>query len=284
MVCHPEIGAIRRLVRYLACLLLGAALAACTVPAASPGQAGSTGGEPAELLVFAASSLTDAVSEIASAFEAQNPQVTVIPNFAASSILATQLLEGAAADVFASANEIQMQKIVDAGRIQGRPRVFATNRLVIIVPADNPARIASPEDLARPGVKLLLAVSGVPIREYADRMFQALAADPAYGATYAGAVYANLVSEEENVRQVAAKVALGEADAGVVYTSDVTPDLAGRVMQIPVPDPYNVLATYPIALVSGTPQPALAQSFVDFVLGEEGQAILARWGLGPAAP
>jgi molybdate transport system substrate-binding protein len=164
----------------------------------------------------------------------------------------------------------------NAGRIVGEPVAFLTNRLTIIVPVDNPAGIESPADLAKEGVALILAAPGVPIRDYSDQAI-ALMGD----ASFHAAVYANLVSEEPNVRQVATKISLGEGDAGIVYTSDVTPDIADLVLQIEIPDDQNVLASYPIAVVEGAPSGSLAQLFVDFVLSSEGQAILAIWGFGP---
>jgi molybdate transport system substrate-binding protein len=242
----------------------------------STGQAGENGDEPQEITVFAAASLTEAFNELAGAFETQNEGVEVILNFAGSAQLAAQLSEGAPADVFASANPTQMQAVVSAGRIAaGSEKLFVSNRLTIITPADNPAEITALEDLARPGVQLILAVPGVPVRQYTDEIVAALPAD------FQAQLYGNLVSEEENVRQVAAKIALGEADAGIVYTSDVTPDIAGQVQQIPILDAQNVGATYPIAPLSDAPSPTLAQSFIDFVLSDEGQTILSRWGFGP---
>jgi molybdate transport system substrate-binding protein len=232
--------------------------------------------ETTELVVMAASSLTDAFNEIAVAFQEANPGALVLPNYASSSALATQLIEGAPADVFASANNTQMNVAADGGRIASEPVTFLTNRLTIIVPADNPAGLQSYADLAKPGIALVLAAPDVPIRDYSDQSI-ALMGDAAFQA----AVYTNLVSEEPNVRQVATKVSLGEADAGIVYTSDVTPDIAASVLQIPIPDEMNVLATYPIAVVEGAPAGDLAQAFVDFVLSAEGQAILAKWGFGP---
>lgn len=229
-----------------------------------------------ELTIFAAASLTDAFSELATTFETQNEGVAVILNFAGSSQLAAQLTEGAPADVFAPANPAQMQAIIDAGRIAaGSEAPFVSNRLTVIVPADNPAGITALEDLAQPGVQMVLAVEGVPVRQYTDEIVANLPAD------FQAKFYANLVSEEDNVRQVVAKIALGEADAGFVYTSDVTPDIASQVLQIPIPDGQNVVASYPIAPLADAPSPALAQDFIAFVLGDEGQAILARWGFGP---
>ncbi|MBX3003242.1 MAG: molybdate ABC transporter substrate-binding protein [Anaerolineales bacterium] len=229
-----------------------------------------------ELVAMAASSLTDAFNEIADVFEAAHPGVEVLPNYASSSSLATQLVEGAPADVFASANNTQMGVVAEAQRLQGEATTFLTNRLTIIVPADNPAGIASYADLAKAGLALILAAPDVPVREYSNQAI-ALMGDAAWQA----AVFANLVSEEPNVRQVATKISLGEGDAGIVYTSDVTPDIAGSVLQIPIPDEMNVIASYPIAVVEGAPAGDVAQAFVDFVLGAEGQAILAKWGFGP---
>ncbi|MFN8377364.1 MAG: molybdate ABC transporter substrate-binding protein [Anaerolineae bacterium] len=230
------------------------------------------------LTVFAAASLTDAFEEIAQSFEAAHPGVDVVFNFGNSSTLATQLVEGAPADVFASANNTQMTVARDGGRIGGPVHTFAKNRLVLIVPADNPANIQSLHDLANPGIQLVLVAPGAPVRDYTDSMLTRLATDPGYGETFSSAVMANLVSEEDNVRQVTAKVALGEADAGIVYVSDVTPDIRDQVQVLHIPDAYNTLATYPIALTNDTAAPDLAQAFVDAVLSADGQSVLENWG------
>lgn len=242
--------------------------------------AGCGGAKPDEetLTVFAAASLTDAFEELAAAFEAENPGVTIVANYGASSQLAAQLIEGAPADVFASANEAQMQAVLDAGRAVGPAESFTTNQLTVIVPADNPAGVERLADLARPGTALVLAAPGVPVREYTDAMIATLSNDPAFGPAFRDGVYTNLVSEEANVRQVAAKIALGEADAGIVYTSDVTPDIAGNVRQIAIPAAAQVVARYPIAVVDGTQLTELAREFIAFIRSPVGQAILQRWG------
>src|SRR5687768_15727441 len=162
------------------------------------------------LVVFAAASLTDAFEDIATQFEAQH-NVEILFNFGSSSDLAAQLAESAPADVFASANHTQMNNAINAGRIAGSPQTFAQNRLVLIVPFDNPAAISNLADLANDGVKVVLAAEGVPVRDYTNTMLDRLAADAAYGEDYRTAVSTNIVSEEQNVRQVAAKIALGEA-------------------------------------------------------------------------
>jgi molybdate transport system substrate-binding protein len=235
-------------------------------------------GDSQTLIVFAAASLTDAFTEIAADFEAANPGVEIIYNFGSSTQLAAQLAEGAPADLFASANAAQMRVAQEAGRVAGAPRTFVKNRLVLIAPADNPAGITGLADLANPGLALVVAAPAVPVRDYTETMFDRLAADPGYGEAYSAAARANIASEEENVRSVAAKVALGEADAGVVYISDVTPDLAADVLTFPIPDALNTIATYPIATTNGgDADPALATAFVDYVLSDAGQETLVRW-------
>lgn len=227
------------------------------------------------LLIFAAASLTDAFNEMGQAFTAEHNTVVTF-NFAGSSQLATQLLEGANADVFASANHNQMQNAIDGGRINAATAVpFASNRLTVVVPADNPAHISRLEDLANPGILIVTAVEGVPVRQYTDAIVAKL------GPEFSAAFYANIVSEEDNVRQLLAKIALGEADAGLVYTSDITPDVADQLLPIPIPDAQNETAVYPIAPIADSANPVLAQQFVDFVGSQAGQAILQKWGFAP---
>ena len=233
---------------------------------------------PPSLTIFAAASLTDAFLELAAVFTEAHPDTRFSFNFGGSSTLAAQIDQGAPADLFASANIRQMQMACEAGRIGGEPVIFARNRLVLITPADNPAGIESLSDLANPGLLLLLASPGVPVRDYTDAMLDQMADDPAYGPDYRAAVLANLVSEEDNVRHVAAKVALGEADAGIVYSSDVTPDIAEQVQRFSIPDEVNTLAIYPVAITDNPANPALAQAFIDLLLSDEGQAVLMRWG------
>ncbi len=229
------------------------------------------------LTVFAASSLSDAFEEIATAFEGENAGVDVVYSFGSSSTLATQLVEGAPADIFASANARQMTVALDGERIAGRPRTFAKNRLILIVPIDNPANIQSLRDLSNPGIKLVIAALEVPVRDYTNTMLDRLVADPAYGEAYREAFMANVVSEEDNVRQVSAKVSLGEADAGIVYRSDVTPDISDSVIALPIPDALNTLATYPIAVTNDSANPELSQAFIDYVLSDAGQDTLVKW-------
>jgi molybdate transport system substrate-binding protein len=251
---------------------------ATEAPAEQPPAAGDTA-----LTVFAAASLTDAFTEIGRLFEAEQPNVTVAFNFAGSNQLATQIGEGAPADVFASANAAQMDVAVESGRIDAAaPRMFVTNRLVVVYPADNPAGIAELADLAQPDTLLVLAAEEVPVGRYSLEFLDKAAADPAFGATFKDDVLANVVSYEENVRSVLNKVALGEADAGIVYTSDLV-GVEG-VSQLEIPDTLNILAEYPIAALNDSAYGDAAAAFVEYVLGAEGQAILAEYGFGPVAP
>lgn len=247
-----------------------AALAACGGSDA-PGASGQVRGE---VTVFAATSLSDAFGEVADAFEQRYPGTEVRFNFAGSPTLRLQIDLGARADVFASADRVQMQVAGEAGLVLA-PEVFATNSLVIIAPASNPAGLATPFDLAKPGLRLVLAAPEVPAGAYAREMLAALdLASPGL----AERALRNVVSNEGNVKQVAAKVELGEADAGVVYQSDVTASLAGKVKVIEVPPQYNVAAEYLIATTLDARNAAGARAFVDFVLSAQGRAILEKHG------
>jgi molybdate transport system substrate-binding protein len=224
--------------------------------------------DAAELTVSAAASLTAAFGDIAKAFEAANPDITVRTNFAGSSTLVTQIREGAPVDVFASADEANMQKLVDAGEVAGAPETFATNRLAIVVGRGNPEGIASVADLARPGLALALCGPAVPAGRYAREIF-----------ARAGVAVPES-SQELDVKAVVTRVAMGEADAGIVYVTDVR--AAGdRVAVVAIPGALNVTARYPIAVLARSQHPDDATKLVRFVRGEAGQAILARHGFLP---
>ncbi|RIK43316.1 MAG: molybdate ABC transporter substrate-binding protein [Chloroflexi bacterium] len=247
-------------------------------PIAAPAFPSVTGRrEQTTLTVFAAASLTEAFSAIGQEFAAANPDVKVAFNFAGSQRLAQQIAEGAPADVFASADNRQMETIIAAGRItSGTQRTFVRNRLVVITPDDNPAALTSLADLATPGVKIVFAAPEVPVGQYSVDFLEK--ADGSLGAGYKEAVLANVASYEENVRAVLAKVTLGEADAGIVYTSDITRDAGDWVLRFDIPDPLNTIATYPIAPLKDSTHGAVAQRFIDYVLAAEGQAILVQYG------
>ncbi len=232
--------------------------------------------------MLAASSLTEAFGEMAHSFESDHPGTRVILSFGASSQLRLQLMEGARADVFASADEAQIDQARRAGVIEGDPRAFAHNRLVVITPRSNPAGIHSFRDLARAGVKIVTSQPSVPVGSYTREAIARASQDPSYGADFETRVEANVVSREDNVRQVVSKVRLGEADAAVVYASDVTPGVRDDLAVVEIPDAFNVLAVYPIAVVRG-PNRSGGLAFVDYVLSPAGQRILQDWGLLPAA-
>ncbi len=191
------------------------------------------------MTVFAAASLTDAFADVETTLEAANPGLDIVNNFAGSQALVTQFTEGAPADVAAFASNTAMTNAIEADVISGEPQTFAENVLTLVVPSDNPAGITSAADLANPGVKLVLAQEDVPVGGYSRESICNMAADTAtYGDDFVANVAGNVVSEEDNVRAVLSKVALGEADAGIVYTSDVTDD----VVALEIPADVNELA------------------------------------------
>jgi molybdate transport system substrate-binding protein len=257
-------------------------LAVVTIGAA-PAAAQTGGAAPSVLTVFAAASLTDAFEELGALFQRGHPGITVRFNFAGSQQLAAQLEHGAAADVFASADQRWMDQVRRLGLAAGQPVVFAHNRLVVVLPAENPARIERLEDLAQPGLKLVLAADAVPAGRYSREVLRNLSRRPGFGPDFERRVLANVVSEEENVKGVVAKVQLGEADAGMVYRTDVTPGLVAKLRALDIPAAANVVASYPIVVLAASGAPGSARAFVELVRGAEGRASLARHGLAPPA-
>lgn len=246
-----------------------------------PEKAEPTSNLSGSLTVFAAASLTDAFSEIGEAFTSADSGVSIEFNFAGSSALMTQLQEGAPGDVLATAATSNMETALSNGSVVDAGETFARNVLAVIVPADNPAGIQSPCDLANSGVKLVVAEEGVPVGDYAREVFVNLSADAACGAGFSDAALGNIVSNEPNVKAVVTKVQLGEADAGIAYVTDVTSDVAADITIIQIDDAYNVIATYPIAVTKSAGDADLAQGFIDFILSSEGQAILETYGFLP---
>ncbi len=248
-----------------------------------PVQAPPTAQAPKTLMIFAAASLTESFTEIGKQFEAENPGVKVTFNFAGSQQLRAQLSQGAKADVFASANTKEMTTAIisDSLVVSGTQRTFVTNRLAVILPKSNPGKIAALADLARPGLKLDFADPSVPVGQYALDMLTKMSQDATFSATFKDKVAANVVSREDNVKSVVAKVQLGEADAGVVYTTDITPRAAKDLTTLDVPDKFNVVAAYPIAPLKNAAAPRLASQFVDWVLSSKGQQVLASYGFIP---
>lgn len=238
---------------------------------------------PKTLTVFAAASLTESFTEIGKQFEAAHPGVKVTFNFAGSQQLRAQLEQGAKADVFASANTKEMTTaiITDSLVVSGTQHIFVKNKLIVTLPKNNPGKISALTDLARPGLKIVLADKSVPVGQYALNVLAKMSKDAAYGATFQDQVVANVVSREDNVKSVVAKVQLGEADAGIVYTTDVTASAAKDLTTLDIPDKFNVIATYPIAPLKDAPEPKLASQFVDWVLSAQGQQVLIQYGFIP---
>lgn len=230
-----------------------------------PGNDATTPTVSGQVTVFAAASLTAAFTELGEAFMAEYSDATVTFNFAGSSELVTQINEGAPADVFASADLSNMSTLTDAGNNGSEPVQFATNLAAIIVAPGNPLGITSVADLANDDVVVVVCAPEVPCGKYAATIFE-----------NAG-VTVTAKSLEENVKAVVTKVTLGEADAGIVYATDVI--AAGDDAEgVAIPADINVVAQYPIAVTKEAPSPVAAQAFVDFVMSEQGQQILASYG------
>jgi molybdate transport system substrate-binding protein len=254
----------------------------CT-PLPTPAPAAALAASPAatlpSLTVFAAASLNKPFTIMGQAWAAQHPGSTLTFSFDASSALRAQIEQGAPVDVFASADVKNPQALIDECLAHAPITVFATNHLVIVVPTANPAGITSPADLAKPGVRIVAAGPDVPITKYAEQLISNLATQPGAPTGFADAVHANIVSQEDNVSAVVAKIALGEGDAGIVYVSDAA--TADGVTAIPVPDEVNVLATYGAVEVAHTATPDGAAAFLAYLNGPEVQAILAQYGFLP---
>ncbi len=242
----------------------------------SPVAAAPASGAPKEIIVFAAASLAEAFQEMAGAFSARNGAAKPVYNFGGSNQLRAQIEQGARADLFASANEREMDTLVQAGMISGSPQVFARNRLVVITPPANPGGIESLRDLSRDGLKLILAGPNVPVGGYALQMLDRVDSDPTYGPGFKERVLRNVISQETDVKQVVAKIQLGEGDAGIVYSSDVTAKVSREIRTLEVPGPFSVVAVYPVGVVRDGREPGLARAFVDYLLSVEGQATLRK--------
>lgn len=261
--------------RKSALLLIAAVLTACSGPLS---QTSST--PQSQITVLAASSLKAALTAAATAYENTHPGVAISLSFDASSALRTKIEQGQPADVFASADVTNAQKLIDDGFAIGPTQPFAGNRLAIVVPSANPARIASPADLARSGVRLIAAGESVPITVYADQLVTALGRQLGYPAGFATKVADNVASREDNVAAVLSKVALGEGDAGIVYRTDALG--SSSVHEVPLPAGVNVAVTYAAVVVKASSQADAARAFLEWLSGAEGQAVLARFGF--AAP
>ena len=222
-----------------------------------------------EVLVSAAASLTDAFAEVEAEFESANPGVDVVLNLAGSSALREQILEGAPADVFASANTSNMDQLAEAGEVARESQIFVRNLLQIAVPSGNPAGVTGLEDFGRDELLIGLCAEDVPCGDFAREALANAGVTPA------------IDTNEPDVRALLTKVEAGELDAGITYVTDVAPT-DGAVDGVDIPEDVNVVADYPIAVLANAPNPDAASAFVDFVLSDEGQAILTKFGF--AAP
>ncbi len=251
-------------------MLVAAACAAGTTPSPSVDRV--------ELTIFGAASLRGALEAAKPAYEAAVPGTRLTLSTDSSSTLATQIEQGAPADVFLSADTTQPARLVEGGYTSGDAVAFATNSLTIIVPPDNPGGIRTPADLARPGVRIIAAGDEVPITAYARQLIANLATDPGYPADFVAAYDGNVASREDNVKAIVAKIELGEGDAGIVYVTDATASPAVRVIE--VPDAANVSATYAGVVVDASPNQEAATAFLDWFAGPDGWSILASFGFG----
>jgi molybdate transport system substrate-binding protein len=251
--------------------LCGAAallLSGCSpAPAATPTGTGAADPLSGTVTVLAAASLTEVYGDLAARFEHLHPHVTVTESFGGSSALATQIVQGAPADLLATANEATMKTVTDAHLADGAPIVFATNVLTLIVPPSNPAEVATLADLAKPGVKVALCDTTVPCGSAATTLLAAekLSVTP--------------VTLEVDVKAVLTKVELGEVDAGLVYVTDAR-TAGGKVRQLAMADAANVVNRYPIVVLSASTNKAAARAFERFILSPTGLAALKRAGFG----
>ena len=252
----------KRVATAVAVLLAAAALASCGDEGASPSDEGTT------LHVLAAASLTGSFDELKDTFEASHEGVTVETVYDSSATLATQVSEGAPADVLATADLDPMQKVIEAGDAD-EAQTFAGNTAVLVTPADNPAGITSFADLDRDGVTYVVCVDTAPCGKVGAALLDA------------NDVKAAPSSFEDNVKAVLEKVAAGEVDAGIVYVTDAK-SAGGEVMSVEIPGSADVVTGYGIAVVEQSEDAGLAQAFVDLVLSDEGQQILREAGFAPA--
>jgi len=249
----------------IAALVLAACSSSTSTPSASSSGSGKVSGT---VVVFAATSLTDAFNKIGAQFEKAHPGVTVKFNYNGSSSLATSITQGAPADVFASAAPANMKTVTDAGDAAGTPQVFTRNTGEIMVEKGNPKKITSVKDLANSAIKVAVCAPEVPCGAVATAIFK-----------NAG-VTVKPVSEETNVGGVVTKVTLGEVDAGIVYVTDVK-ESEGKAIGVPIPASQNDITEYPIAQVKGAPNATGAKAFISYVLGPDGQKVLASFGFLP---
>jgi molybdate transport system substrate-binding protein len=250
----------------------GACLAGLYLVAACGSSGGSTSSSNGQVkgtvVVFAATSLTDAFDKIGSQFEKAHPGVTVKFNYNGSSSLATSITQGANADVFASADTTNMTTVTKASLATGQPKIFTKNKLEIMVDKGNPMKISSVANLSKPSVKVVLCAPSVPCGKYAGEVFKK------------AGVTVKPVSEETSVGGVVTKVTLGEADAGIVYQTDVKAN-ESKATGVVIPASQNVVAEYPMVELKDAPNSTAAKSFINYVNSSAGQKVLTSFGFLP---
>ena len=240
-----------------------------SLPSAGSAQAQRT------IVVYAGASLTEAFNAVGSAFTKKSG-IVVRFDYAGADALATQIKAGAPADVFASANQLQMNVVADAGLLAAPAKVFAKNRLVLIAPKADDGPVKGLADLAKPGVRVVLEASTVPDGMYTRKAFAMLSGRGDYPSTFPSAVERNVISNELDVKAVVTKIVLGEGDAGVVFATDLTPNVSGKLRSFPFPVAPDI--EYPIAALQNATDPQDARAFVAYLLSPEGQSIMRSHG------
>ncbi|MFA5268565.1 MAG: molybdate ABC transporter substrate-binding protein [Methanoregula sp.] len=259
-------------IMILALLLAAGCISSGTAPAP----------ERKELTVFTAASLTGAMTEIAQEYEVKHPDTKIVLNFDGSQALRTQIEQGAPADLFLSANTKHMVALQGEGFIvNDSVKIFAKNKLALIVPKDNKADITGLVDLATPGTRLVIGTKEVPFGDYTRQALGKMANDSAFGQDYCNAVMKNVVSEDPAVTALVAHIRIGEADAGIAYASDVNEGDRALITTLPIPDQYNVIASYPLGIVQESEEQDQAAAFAQFISSPEGDAIFTRYGFTP---
>jgi len=237
--------------------------------------------EPKELTVFCGAGLTGAFQEIGQIYENMSG-IQVNFNFDGVPALRAQIEQGAYADVLVSANLKHMNALKAEGYIDNNTvKIFARNKISVIVPNNNPANITSLIDLARPGINLLIGTKELPAGDYARQVLDKLVSDPEYGLAYKDKVMANVVSEETTVNRIVSKVALGEADAGFAFVSDVSPQMVGKVTKILISDKNNVVGDFPIGVLKQSKYSKQSQDFIELVMSAQGQSKLNKYRFIP---
>lgn len=262
---------VKRITRVL--IILGLLLSCVNLVSCSQEE------QKTKLTILAAASLTEAYTDLEKGFESQYTDIDLQFNFAGTSTLIPQIKEGIEADVFVSANEASMIELIDDGYIKEEAaKVFAHNQLVLIVYKDTEFEIKAMEDVLQEGVKVVVGEPTLPVGKYTDEMLDKIEAEGLYVENYKELFKDHIVSMENSVKAVAVKVEMGEVDVGVVYVTDFTALNNKSVNRIDIPKACNPIATYELATLSNSKHKEMADKFVEYVLGTEGQEYLLEYG------